>query len=207
MLSTMPLRHFIPSVAPSTLQPAKFAVGIRFGEGGDQFTPSQGDLGTQREAIRADVRARWGMVPNVVESLLTAPATARLYLQGRELMGQASLTAVEQDVVQMVASQENSCHYCVPAHGASLAMGGFPHLQQLAVQGEIPEARLQALVEATRDLMATRGALSAAQRKAYNDKGVTDQQLVEIIGLVALKTISNFTNRLLKTSLEPWMQS
>jgi hypothetical protein len=40
----------------------------------------------QAQEIRESVKEKWGFVPNLVEQLVVSPETARLYLEGSEIV-------------------------------------------------------------------------------------------------------------------------
>lgn len=67
-------------------------------------------------------REKLGMVPNVLRTYGFAPdrlnAFSRMY---NELMlAPSDLTKAEREMIAVVVSAENRCHYCLVAHGAAL---------------------------------------------------------------------------------------
>ena len=55
--------------------------------------------------------------------------------------------------------------------------------------------------------MANKGAVSDAQLQAFLDAGYTQQQSIEVVLGVALATLSNYTNNLAQTEINPELQA
>lgn len=159
----------------------------------------------QAQQIRDSVQEKWGFVPNLVEQLLASPETARLYLEGSEIIAGGVLSEEEQNAVKLTVSAANGCNYCRSAHKAIGGQVGTPseELQRID-RGELPtDDRLATLVEATRLVMDERGWLDAEQLGALEARDVDRRQLYEIVSIVALKTISNYVNHIAHTEVDP----
>lgn len=159
----------------------------------------------QVQEIRDSVQEKWGFVPNLVEQLVTSPETARLYLEGSEIVDAGVLTEEEQNAVKLTVSTANGCNYCRSAHRAIGKQAGTPPADLHRIDsGELPsDDRLATLVEATRLVMDERGWLDADQLRMLEARGVDRRQLYEIISIVALKTISNYVNHIAGTEVDP----
>lgn len=156
------------------------------------------------QEIRETVREKWGFVPNLVDQLVTSPETARLYLDGSEIIAGGVLSEEEQNAVKLTVSTANGCDYCRSAHRAIGKQVGTPseELQRID-RGELPtDERLANLVDATRLVMTERGWLDGKQLEMLEGRGVDRRQLYEIISIVALKTISNYVNHIAHTEVD-----
>ncbi len=158
----------------------------------------------EAQPMLEQVKNKYGFVPNVLKELSVSPAALQAYLQGQSAMENASLTKAEQGVIQFIISLENECHYCSAGHKAMLAMDGFSkdELEQVKKGGAFQDERLQAFAELTRLISEKRGWLEAEQLSAFSAKGITRQQLVEVITLIALKTMTNYVNHIAKTPID-----
>lgn len=154
--------------------------------------------------IRDDVEEEWGFVPNLVDQLLASPETARLYLEGSEIIAGGVLSEEEQNAVKLAVSSANGCHYCRSAHRAIGKQAGTdPEDLERIDRGELPsDERLAKLVAATRLLMDERGWLDTEQLAKLEGNGVDRRQLYEIISIIALKTISNYVNHIAGTEVD-----
>lgn len=151
------------------------------------------------------VKGKFGLVPNLTGVLALAPSALGAYLAvTRELEG-SSLTPVEQQVVLLATSVENSCEYCVSVHSAVANAVKMPTEALTALrQGHDPDdARLGALSSFARRVVAERGWVGEETVKEFLDAGFTRQQVLEVVTGVALKTLSNYANHIAGTPLDP----
>ncbi|MBW2725697.1 MAG: carboxymuconolactone decarboxylase family protein, partial [Deltaproteobacteria bacterium] len=110
--------------------------------------------------------------------------------------GASSLSAIEREVVQLVASTENDCGYCVAGHTA------FARDQQMderlidalrsnaPLPDPLPDPRLEALARLTRALIQRSG----QELEGLVEAGYTQEQALEIIVGICVKTMSNLAS-------------
>lgn len=148
---------------------------------------------------------KFGFIPNLFREMARSPAVARAYLRGQEAMAEASLSAREQQVVQLAVAVYNECPYCRAAHRAGCRRTGVAPADIESVEkGSLPEdRRLRSLVSATWQVLDTRGWLGASDLASLQAEGVDRGQLYEIVALVGLKTISNYINHIAHTPVDP----
>ncbi|MGE0026331.1 MAG: carboxymuconolactone decarboxylase family protein [Thermoleophilia bacterium] len=147
---------------------------------------------------------KFGMIPNLMGVLATSPAALGSYLHlTRELEG-SSLTPVEQQVVLIATSAENRCEYCVSVHSAVAGMVEMPPeaLDALRAGRDPEDPRLAALARFTRHVVEERGWVDESELGAFLDAGFGEQQVLEVLTGVALKTLSNYTNHIAGTPLD-----
>jgi uncharacterized peroxidase-related enzyme len=153
-----------------------------------------------REQIFAAVKAKFGFVPNVIRELSVSPAAARAYLAGQEALAAGGLTPAEQQLVQYVASKAHGCGYCSTAHGGLLRrLGGDP---KLVDPGDALSPRDRAIVQATRLIVDSRGQVDSAAQARFAAEGLDRSILLEIVALVAMKVITNYTNHIAHTKID-----
>lgn len=144
----------------------------------------------------------FGMIPNLHRVLAEAPATYEAYNTTFDLfLKNTTLSALEQQVVLMTANFENNCHYCVPAHTWMMRTAGMPKavIEALREGTPLPDARLQALHDYTKELLDLRGHIGEERLQAFIEAGFTRRQALEVLTGLAAKLISNFTNALAHT--------
>jgi len=165
---------------------------------------SQAVAGDQAQEIREIVKDKWDFVPNLVEQLVVSPETARLYLDGSEIIAGGVLNEEEQNAVKLAVSASNGCRYCRSAHRALGRQAGTSAADLERIDdGELPsDERLANLVRATRLVMEKRGWIYESDLATLESDDVDRRQLYEIVSLVALKTISNFVSHIAHTEVE-----
>ncbi len=150
--------------------------------------------------------ARLGMVPNMYAVMANSPSLLDTYLSGYEKFRRGSgFSPTEQEVAFLTISRFHSCTYCVGVHSAVADLSRVPTeiTDALRAGGPVADAKLAALVEFTETMLASRGRPSPEQLNAFVSAGYTERHALEIILAIAVKTISNYTNHLFDTPLDP----
>ena len=143
-------------------------------------------------------------IPNVFATLAESPQALEGELALNAALEKGTLTPAERQLVQIAVSAENGCSYCVAAHST---FAGLQRVRREVVEAvrngtTIPDAKLDALIHYTRELVRQRGFVSDTTVAACLAAGYTRAQLVEVIGHVGLKTIMNYVNNLADTALD-----
>ncbi|MBR8302466.1 carboxymuconolactone decarboxylase family protein [Burkholderia dolosa] len=147
-----------------------------------------------------------GFLPNLVASLANAPVALEAYLTVGEINARGGLTLAEREVVQITAAAIHGCGFCVAGHTAvAVNKARLPRalVDEIRSQQTLSDARLNAIAEFTRAVIATRGAVSDAALDAFRAAGLTDANALEVILGVSLATLCNFANNLARNELNP----
>ena len=155
----------------------------------------------------AEIRKAWGFIPNLHATLAESPTTLQGYDTLFGLVGKGTLTPAEQQVAFITASRINACEYCVSGH---TVLAGAAKLDAASIAAlrdgtPLPDARLDALARFTAAVVEQRGHLTEAQTEAFLAAGYTRAQVLEVVLVVATKTISNYVNHLTATPLDAFM--
>ena len=153
-----------------------------------------------------EARTGLGFVPNMYAVMANSPGLLDTYVHGYGRFREGSgFTPAEQEVVLLAISRENGCTYCVAAHSflADKMSGVLAEVTDAIRDGTpIPDARLTALHDFTRTLVATRGLPSRAEVERFLAAGYTERQILEIVLAIAVKTLSNYANHLFHTPVD-----
>jgi len=150
-----------------------------------------------------EIRDKIGMLPNLYAVLGHSPTALNAYLQFDGALGSGEFTDKEVQAVYLAASEINKCGYCASAHTAVGQQLGFSEeeTRQLRI-GEINDDRLGPLTRLTREIVDTRGHADDEYIRAFLDAGYSKAALVELHGLVAIKTFTNYINHLAGTPID-----
>ena len=98
----------------------------------------------------------------------------------------------------------HGCEYCTAGHTYLSRQAGVPEQAIHAIRdgGTIEDARLEALRAFTTAVVSHRGHVGDGAVDAFLAAGFTKAQVLEVVTVVATKTISNYTNHLTHTPLE-----
>ncbi len=168
-----------------------------------QHTRDSAPVGSR--AVLATVEADFGMVPNLERTLAESPAALEGYATLWALFETTSLTPVERQVVYQTANFENRCSYCVPWHTLLAEKAGMSPGDSGALRDGTPldDPKLEALRRFCQALIDHRGHPPEVAVDAFFGAGYTPRHALEVILGLATKTISNFTNGLAGTPLDP----
>ena len=155
----------------------------------------------------AAIRQAWGFVPNLHATLAEEPTALEGYDALFGLAAKGTLSPVEQQVAFLAASRENECEYCVSGHSVLAAKAGLDAAAVGALRGGLPlaDAHLEALRRLVEAVVRERGHAGGAVLDAFLGAGFTRAQVLEVVLIVAAKTISNTANHLTGTPLDPFM--
>lgn len=156
-------------------------------------------------AALAATRKNFGMVPNLERVMASAPPLLEAYSRTWDLFDSTSLSEIERQVVYLVANFENDCVYCVPWHTLLAKKAGMSPeaIEALRNGSRIPDEKLESLRVFTRTLIANRGKAVAADLESFFAAGYTPVQVLEVILGLAVKLMSNYTNSVAATPLDP----
>lgn len=147
-----------------------------------------------------------GFIPNLYAHLAEAPVALEAYKQLGALLEKSSLTPEEQQVVLIAVSIENRCEYCVAAHSfiaRNMVKVDGARVDALRGQNELQDKKLDALVAFTRAVVRERGWVSGGHELIdFLAAGYTQQNALEVVLGVSMKTLSNYANHLTGTPLD-----
>lgn len=160
-----------------------------------------------RDTLEAGSKA-YGMVPNLLRKMAEAPTLLDGYWSLSGIFARGTFSPTEQQVVLITASVVNGCTYCVGAHSVIADMAGVPPevTDALRDSAAIGDARLEALRRFTAVVVEARGWVPATELDAFLAAGYTRAQVLEVVLGVGLKTLSNYTNHIVGTELDPPFQ-
>ncbi|HEY1212224.1 MAG TPA: carboxymuconolactone decarboxylase family protein [Bryobacteraceae bacterium] len=161
--------------------------------------------GRSKEVLEA-ARRQTGGIPNMYAAMVNSSALLDTYLHGYNLFRkESSFTPAEQELILLVISRVNECTYCMAAHSMiALAVSKTPEqaVNAIRADGVIDDPKLHALADFTRVMVLSRGRPSDGDLGAFLAAGYTEQNVLEIILAIAVKTISNYTNHLFHTEVD-----
>lgn len=158
-----------------------------------------GPLPEDLAARRDEARARLGFEPNIFAGYAHAPQRLRNFMATRDALMQQTeaLTAPEREMIAVVVSAENRCHYCMVSHSATLRrMTGDPVLVDtlgINYRAAAITARQRAMLDFAVALTRHPAEIGAAHRDVLRAAGYTDADIWDIAEISAF---FNMTNRL-----------
>lgn len=158
----------------------------------------------QSQPLLEAVKASLGIVPNLFRIVGNSPAALEGYLGLNTAMGNGELDAPTRERIALAVAEVNGCGYCLAAHtylGTNVARLS-PGEIAANRRGTSEDAKAAIAVAFARKIVVNRGAVSDADFDAVRAAGFSDAQIVEIVGHVALNTLTNYMNEVLGTEID-----
>ncbi|HEU4374147.1 MAG TPA: carboxymuconolactone decarboxylase family protein [Telluria sp.] len=136
-----------------------------------------------------------GFTPNMMATFAQSPIAFNAWAG---LLGALSkaLDVKTRDSIGLAVSEVNGCNYCLAVHSFTAEhMAKMPADEIiLARKGHASDPKRDAAVQFSRKVMEARGQVSDADLKVVRDAGHTDANVMEIVALVAMYSLTNFLN-------------
>ena len=136
-----------------------------------------------------------GFTPNMLAIFAQSPIAFNAWAA---LLGALSkaLDVQTRDSIGLAVSEVNGCDYCLTVHSfAAEHMAKLPADEIiLARKGHAKDPKRDAAIRFTRKVIETRGKVSDTDLQAVRDAGYTDANVMEIVALVAMYSLTNFLN-------------
>ncbi len=150
----------------------------------------------QAAELLAQVQKSLGLTPNMTKVMASSPALLNSYLALSGALSSGVLPAAVRERLALVTAEANGCAYCLSAHtyiGANIAHVDPRELEN-ARFGKSDDARIQALLELSDQVLASRGAVQDDALDDARRAGVTDAEIGEVVGNIALNVLTNYFN-------------
>ncbi|MBY6244062.1 carboxymuconolactone decarboxylase family protein [Methylosinus sp. Sm6] len=161
--------------------------------------------GKARDLLDAAKR-QLGFVPNMYGAMANEPALLEAYSTTYAAFRRdAGFTSIEQELIFLVISRANGCHYCMAAHSfVADKMSKVPTEVTDAIRDgrAIPDSRLQALATFTHVMVEMRGLPSEGAVREFLAAGYSEKNILGVILAIGVKTWSNYANHLFHTPVD-----
>ena len=111
------------------------------------------------------------------------------------MLGDSGISKLEREMIAVVVSAVNHCHYCLTAHGAAVRFRSRdPELGELMVQNYRAarlEPRQKAMLDFAIKLTESPDKIEEADRQALRDAGFTDRDIWDIAAVAGFFNMSN----------------
>jgi len=151
----------------------------------------------------ATARKMFGGTPNLITTAANASSALGGLLGMFANMGKSSLGPKVGEQIAVAIAQSNGCGYCLSAHTAIGQMHGLDAaLMNAARRGNSADPKTAALLKLAIDINQSRGRIGNAALAEARNAGVTDAEIVEVVGHVALNVFTNYLNNVSQTVID-----
>jgi alkylhydroperoxidase family enzyme len=155
------------------------------------------------------LQSAFGMIPNIAGAMATSPVLINSLVGLFGNVHGGSFTELQVQAVLLTDAVVNASPWAVAFHTAlALNEGIDPADVQAIREGHLPkDAKLAALSALARTMIEKRGRLSDQDVDRFVAAGFGKDHALEVIGIVAASTITNYTASVTKTPLEAPFQA
>jgi uncharacterized peroxidase-related enzyme len=156
-------------------------------------TTAEGRVADLLETVRRSL----GVTPNMTRAMANSPALLHGYLEFGGALAQGRLRPSVREQIALAVAQANGCDYCLSAHTylAEHATRLDAATIRAARNGDSDDPRTAAVLQLARAVNASRGSLHDGEIDAARSAGLSDEEIAETIGQVALNVFTNFFNK------------
>jgi uncharacterized peroxidase-related enzyme len=157
----------------------------------------------QAKRLLDGVAAQLGSVPNIFKTFAQSPAVLEGYLSFSGALAKGTLGAKLREQIALTVAGANGCDYCASAHRFLAKAAGVDSDEVVRnLQGKANDARTAAALQFAQVLVVKRGQVSDNELKAVQSAGFSDEEIVEIIGNVAVNLFTNYFNHVAETEID-----
>ena len=156
-----------------------------------------GELDEAMKAYFAKCQEKLGFIPNVLTaySFDLAKLKAFVAMSDDLMLGKSGISKAEREMIAVVVSSANHCHYCLIAHGAVLRkLTGDIQLADTIVmnyRAAALDARTRAMLDFSWKLTEAPWEVGEEDRAALRKHGFSDRDIWDIAAVAAFFNMSN----------------
>lgn len=169
-----------------------------------RIEPVRRDAVDEKTALVFDaVKAKMGMVPNLVATMAHSSAVMKSYLEFSGALSQGVLSGRLREQISLVVGEKNHCAYCVSAHAMGGVAAGMTEQEvENARLGHAEDAKEHAALVFALAMVQERGHVSDDDLGALRDVGFSEGEIVEIMANVSLNMFTNYFNHVAATEID-----
>lgn len=166
------------------------------------LSPDQAS-GKTKELFNA-INSKFGIVPNMMRTMGNSSAFLEGYLNLSGALSSGTLGAKTGALMALAVAEVNGCSYCLSVHtylGANLNKLD-EETMKAARLGASKDAKITAILRFAQILVNKKGHVNDGDVSAVKAAGVTEGEIGEIVGHVALNILTNYFNNTANTEID-----
>ena len=159
--------------------------------------------GKTKELFTA-IQGKLGVVPNMMRTMGNSPALLESYLNLNSTLAHGQLGAKTGELLALAIAETNNCDYCLSAHtyiGEKLVHIDAATLAN-ARNAVSADPKTEAALKFANVLLAKKGLVNDSDVDAVKAAGLTDGEIGEVVGHVALNILTNYFNNTANTEID-----
>jgi len=160
-------------------------------------------LSGEASTLFAAFQQRLNRIPNMIRLMANSPAILDAYLRFNEAFARTKLAPKLRGLITAAVSAVNGCDYTLSVAFAIGRQEGLSDDELTAAQfGRAAEPRTEAALRFATEVVRNRGHAPCSEVERLREAGFDDQEIVEIIALIALNIFRNYFNLVAGTEVD-----
>ena len=149
------------------------------------------------------VQSKLGLVPNLFRVLAHSPAALEGYVSFSGALAGGSLSAKVREQIALAVAEGNLCGYCLSAHSFIGSKVGLSEKEIAdARESRADSAKTDAILKLALSIVVQRGEVSDTALSSARSAGLTEGEIVETVGHVAVNIFTNYINHVAQTVVD-----
>lgn len=169
-----------------------------------RITPAlKEDISPKTQEILDGVKAKMGMIPNIIKTMANSPTTLHGYIALSTAISEGVLSAQLREQIALTAAGVNRCDYCASVHslvGDQLGLTNEELAHNLA--GKSQDPKTQAALLLAKEIIENRGHVSDMCLDHTQSSGFSDEEILEIFSVTMLNIFTNYFNHMVGTDID-----
>ncbi len=151
-----------------------------------------------------NINGKLGMVPNMMRTMGNSSTFLEAYLNLSSTLTSGSLGAKTGELLALAVAEINACNYCLSAH--SFIGGQLMKIDTSVIEearlGNSKNDKTDAILKFAKVLLEKNGHVNDVDVNNVKSAGVTEGEIGEIVGHVALNIMTNYFNNTANTVID-----
>jgi uncharacterized peroxidase-related enzyme len=150
------------------------------------------------------IKGKLGVVPNMMQTMGNSSAFLQGYLSLGEALNGGTLGAKVGELIALTVAEANECNYCLSAHtyiSSNLLKIGRSTIEG-ARNAESPDPKTDAILKFAKIIVDKKAQVKDSDVAKLKQVGVTEGEIGEIVGHVALNVLTNYFNIIAETEID-----
>ncbi|WP_053847038.1 carboxymuconolactone decarboxylase family protein [Streptomyces sp. NRRL B-24085] len=154
--------------------------------------------------LLAELKKSVGSVPNMAKVMANSPALLKGWMSLSDALAGGVLPAAVRERLALATAEHNRCGYCLSAHTflAKNVAKLDPDEIERARRAESADSHAAALLALSDAITRGHGTVDATTLESARTAGVTDAEIAEVVGNLALNILTNYFNLVAGTANE-----
>jgi len=153
--------------------------------------------------LLAGFEKRFGRSSNMLSAMAQSPVILEAYLQFNRAFEQAKISSRLRGLVTTVIAQHLGCEYMLSIAAVFRAKEGITTDEfEAARSAESADPKIAQALRFAKRMIEMQGRVASSEVESLRRAGYSDEEIVELIGLVALNVFRNYFNLSVQTEVD-----